>query len=75
MEKTGTILLTQSEAAQVASGVVPERIARDWKLSLTELKEMLNTGAETIPDVPGTQTPPAPEPGKFHSPYTKTRGY
>lgn len=72
MEKTGTILLTQSEAAQVASGIVPERIARDWKLSLTELKEMLITGVETIPD---TQTPSKPEPGKFHSPYTKTRGY
>jgi len=72
MEKTGTILLTQSEAAQVASGIVPERIARDWKLSLTELKEMLSIGVETIPDTPVS---PTPGPGKFHSPYTKTRGY
>jgi hypothetical protein len=48
VEKNGSVLITDAESEAILSGVIPDRIARDWSdLTLQDLAVILNRQTNT----------------------------
>lgn len=41
LEKNSSILITYGERLQLESGILPERLSREWKLSLAEAQAII----------------------------------
>jgi|JI10StandDraft_1071094.scaffolds.fasta_scaffold194090_2 hypothetical protein len=51
MEKNGKIQLSKKEFNDIQRGVLPERIAIEWNLTLEEVEAMVNQGCyQLLPD-------------------------
>lgn len=48
MEKSGRILITPEELKSIRSGTVPDRITKEWGLTLAEAREMVMFGCYEI---------------------------
>lgn len=48
LEKSGRIMLTADELKSIRSGFLPDRIHKEWGLTLAEAREMVMFGCYTV---------------------------
>lgn len=48
LEKSGRISLTAEELKSIRSGTIPERISKEWGLTLAEAREMVMFGCYEV---------------------------
>lgn len=51
LEKTGMVTLTEEELIQIKMGTLPERLNREWSLTLEELKTIIQTNRYQVSGV------------------------